>query len=60
MRVQLEKLDKKPRLHLFLSLDTKNGITKVVERDTNASDGEESVVRVDNELRTGVLEKVKH
>lgn len=57
VRVQLEKLDKKTRLHLFLRLDTKNGITKVVERDTNASDGEESVVRVDDELRTGVLEK---
>lgn len=29
-------------------------MTKVEEGDTNAGDGEESVVRVDDELRTGV------
>lgn len=34
-------------------------MTKVEEGDTNAGDGEESVVRVDDELRTGVLEKKK-
>lgn len=34
-------------------------MTKVEEGDTNAGDGEESVVRVDDELRTGVLERKK-
>jgi hypothetical protein len=49
----------KRRLHLFLSLNTEDGVTKVEEGNTNAGDGEESVVRVDDELRTGVLKEKK-
>lgn len=50
--------DEKKRKALVLSrLDSKDGVSKVVERNTNASNSEESVVREDNELGARMLKE---